>query len=246
MRSPFLTQSETSEGMTEDNIPPSETPRKRRALAKAERRQSLIDATILSIAEFGLSGTTMARVTEIAGTSLGLANFHFENKERLFEAVLQFLADEERALWQGANADVTLTPAERLIGLVDARFHPRSCDRKKLAVWFAFWGDAGARDIYRRVVGDMDEERLTATVAIIEALEPDAGGAPRDARQTALGLEAFYDGLWLNHLLYPSDFRRLTCRERAIEHLAALFPAHFSGPQIAAAPTAVAMRQRRT
>lgn len=232
--------------MTEDKPPPSEAPKKRRALAKAERRQSLIDATILSIAEFGLSGTTMARVTEIAGSSLGLANFHFENKERLFEAVLQFLADEERALWQGANADVTLTPAERLISLVDARFHPRSCERNKLAVWFAFWGDAGARDIYRRVVGDMDEERLEATVAIIESLGRDPDRPPRDARQTALGLEAFYDGLWLNHLLYPSDFKRLSCRERAIEHLAALFPAHFSRLQTVAAHPAEGKRPRRT
>jgi AcrR family transcriptional regulator len=30
-------------------------------------------------------------VTEIAGTSIGLANFYFENKERLFEATLQHL-----------------------------------------------------------------------------------------------------------------------------------------------------------
>lgn len=232
--------------MAREDVAPSEAPKKRRALAKAERRQSLIDATIVSIAEFGLSGTTMARVTEIAGSSLGLANFHFENKERLFEAVLRFLADEERALWQGAHADVTLTPAERLMSLVDARFHPRSCDRNKLAVWFAFWGDAGARDIYRRVVGEMDEERLEATVAIIDSLGLDPGCPSRDARQTALGLEAFYDGLWLNHLLYPSDFKRLSCRERAIEHLAALFPAHFSGLQTVAAPVVGGKRPRRT
>jgi TetR/AcrR family transcriptional regulator, transcriptional repressor of bet genes len=224
--------------MTQDHTTAADAPKTRRAQAKAERRQVLIDATITSIAEFGLSGTTIARVTEIAGTSIGLANFYFENKERLFEAVLQHLADEEHTLWQGHAADATLTPAERLVGLLDARFHAKSCNPKTLAVWFAFWGDAGARDIYRRVVEATDDARLAATTDLIESLGQDEGGSARDPGQTALGLEAFYDGLWLNHLLYPKDFKRLACRQRAIEHLAALFPAHFNGLQTVASRAA--------
>jgi TetR/AcrR family transcriptional regulator, transcriptional repressor of bet genes len=205
----------------------------RRALAKAERRLALIDATITSIATYGLSGTTIAKVTEIAGTSIGLANFHFANKELLFEGVLQHLAETERKLWQDRIADVTQSPAERLVALLDARFDPRSCNPRTLAVWFAFWGDASARAIYRRVVEATDEARLAVTVALIDEIGQ-GDTPPRDAMQTALGLEAFYDGLWLNHLLYPEDFRRLACRQRAIEHLAALFPTHFSGVQTVA------------
>jgi TetR/AcrR family transcriptional repressor of bet genes len=226
--------------MTRADHKSSDPPKTRRAQAKVERRQALIDATIRSIADYGLSGTTIAKVTEIAGTSIGLANFHFENKERLFEATLQHLADVERSVWRKMDKDAALTPAERLVALLDARFHPTVCNRRTLAVWFAFWGDAGARDIYRRVVGALDDDRLNATVAIIKSLEPDTKSPRRDAVQTALGLEAFYDGLWLNHLLYPAEFRRLGCRQRAVEHLAALFPNHFSGLQTAASRVAVA------
>jgi TetR/AcrR family transcriptional regulator, transcriptional repressor of bet genes len=218
----------------EDQNSPQNPPKTRRSQAKEERRQAMIDATIRSIADYGLSGTTIAKVSEIAGTSIGLANFHFENKERLFEATLQHLADEERAVWQKLNDDASLTPAERLVVLLDARFHPKVCNRRTLAVWFAFWGDAGARDIYRRVVGALDDERLNATVAIIRGLGPDTAGLQRDPMQTALGLEAFYDGLWLNHLLYPAEFKRLGCRQRGLEHLAALFPTHISGLQTVA------------
>jgi TetR/AcrR family transcriptional repressor of bet genes len=213
--------------MTQDNMTSGEPPMTRRAQAKAERRQALIDATITSIADYGLSGTTFARVAEIAGASLGLANFYFETKERLFEAVLQHLADEERVLWREGCADPALSPAERLVAFADARFHPLGCDRRKLAVWFAFWGDASARAIYRRVIEGLDEERLTAMASVIENLEAREGVSGRDPVQTALGLEAFYDGLWLNHLLYPDDYQRSACRQRAVEHLAALFPAHF-------------------
>jgi TetR/AcrR family transcriptional repressor of bet genes len=218
--------------MTIEDTNSHHTPAKtRRAQAKEERRQALIDATIRSITEYGLSGTTIAKVTEIAGTSIGLANFHFENKERLFEATLQHLADEERAVWQKLNDDSALTPTERLLGLLDARFHPKVCNRRTLAVWFAFWGDAGARDIYRRVVGALDDERLDATVSIIRSLGTTATGPQRDPMETALGLEAFYDGLWLNHLLYPDEFKRLGCRQRALDHLSALFPAHVSSSE---------------
>lgn len=222
--------------MSTDDTTVTDAPVGRRAQAKVERRQALIEATIDCIAEHGLSGTTMARVTELAGTSIGLANFHFDSKERLFEAVLQSLADAERAIWQDRIAEASPNPAEKLIALIDARFDPRICDPRTLAVWFAFWGDAGARAIYRRVVETSDDARLNVLVALIRELDARPGGRARNADKTALGLEAFYDGLWLNMLLYPQDFPRLNCRQRAVEHLVALFPANFDGHSADAPP----------
>jgi TetR/AcrR family transcriptional regulator, transcriptional repressor of bet genes len=204
-------------------------PKQTRAAAKAERRQQLIDATITSIVKFGLSGTTIARVTEIAGTSIGLANFHFASKERLFEATLHFLADEQRDQWQRRNLDPSLTNVERLLTIADSRFQTLICDRRKLAVWFAFHGDAGARAMYRKIVGDVDDERLDATVAILTALIAEGGYSDLDPLETALSIESLYDGLWLNMLLYPTDFKRIGCRKNAFRVLASLFPQHFVG-----------------
>ena len=198
-----------------------------RAAAKAERRKQLLGATIDSIARFGLSGTTMSTVTELAGVSIGLANFHFESKDRLLEAVLKHLADEQRALWQSRRQGPDRSSRDLLQAIIDSRFHAAICRRKKLAVWFAFYGDASARVVYRRAVGDMDDERLDATVAIITEMITDAGYTGLDPVETALSIEALYDGLWLNMLLYPSDFRRAVCRRRAMNVIAALFPKHF-------------------
>lgn len=204
------------------------TPRTRRAEAKAERRQQLIAATIDCIAQNGISGTTIAKVTEIAGTSIGLANFHFETKELLFEAVLTLLADEQRLRWQSRNRDPSLTTAERMVAIVDARFNARICARKKLAIWFAFYGDAGARDIYRKVVMRFDDERLAAVVALFTEIVAEGGYDGIDAYQAALTYEALSDGFWLNMLLYPEDFRLAACRARTLDALAALFPRHFT------------------
>lgn len=212
--------------MNEALTPPKPTGNGR-AAAKAERRRQIVDATIDSIARFGLTGTTMARVTELAGVSLGLANFHFESKDRLFKAVLQQLAAEQRALWRSRAQNPGLTSRDLLLAIVDSRFHASICARKKLAVWFAFYGDVSARDTYRRAVGDVDDERLEATVAIVTEMIAEGGYTHLDPNEAALGVEALYDGLWLNMLLYPADFRRTICRARALSVIAALFPRHF-------------------
>lgn len=199
----------------------------RRARAKVERRQALIAATIDSIALHGLSGTTMARVTERAGTSVGLANFHFDNKERLFEAVLEHLAGIEQALWAAVSRQAPAAPADRLAALIGARFDATVCNPRTLGVWFAFWGDAGARSIYRRAVEAADNARLAAVADLIRQLDPDQ--TAEEVERIALGIEGFCDGLWLNHLLYPEDFDRTTCRDSAIRHLTAVFPTRFDG-----------------
>jgi TetR/AcrR family transcriptional repressor of bet genes len=201
--------------------------RPRRSQAKAERRLQLIEATIDCIAKFGLSGTTMAKVTELAGVSVGLANFHFDTKERLFKAVLQHLADEQRALWQSRLQGPDRPSADLLQAIVESRFHPAICARRKLAVWFAFYGDASAREIYRRAVGDMDDERLEASAAVIDEMVAEAGYSGIDPVETVLTTEAMWDGLWLNMLLYPGEFRRAACRDRAMQMIATLFPRHF-------------------
>ena len=71
----------------------SETPR---SLPAKTRRKQLIKATIKCIAKNGLSGTTMADVTKLAGLSLGIVNLHFETKEKLLVETLRFITDEYR------------------------------------------------------------------------------------------------------------------------------------------------------
>ena len=60
----------------------------------------LIDATIDSLAKRGYSETTMADVADGAGLSRGIVNFHFESKEKLLVATLQYMADEYSAHWR--------------------------------------------------------------------------------------------------------------------------------------------------
>lgn len=215
--------------MTEATHKP-DAPRISRAEAKAERRLQLIEATVDCIARFGLSGTTMARVTELAGVSVGLANFHFDSKDRLFEAVLKHLADEQRALWQSRVQGPERSGRDLLQAIVESRFHPTICARRKLAVWFAFWGERRFRPTYRRICAERDRS-YDDMVRLICARLCEEGGYPDvEPAVVADGLSALTDGLWLDLLVRPESMSRERARRITLSYLADVFPRHFDQP----------------
>ena len=48
------------------------------------------------------------------------------------------------------------TAADKLRALVELDFSAKVCDRRKLAVWFAFWGEAKYRPTYRNICARQD------------------------------------------------------------------------------------------
>lgn len=204
--------------------------RKRRTESREVRRMQLIEATINSIAKYGIAGTTLSTVTEDAGLSLGIVNFHFESKQNLLEETLVFLAREHHDRWQKAYHDAGLSAVEKLLAIVDAHFHPKICTRRKLAVWFAFYGEVGRRAVYRKLVDDIDDERYDLSTGLCAeiAAESGHGGAPPE--QIARTLEGMYDGLCLNILMYPDEYSRDQARKQVRAYLASMFPTHFAIP----------------
>ncbi len=199
-----------------------------RTAAPAERRQQLIEATITSISNHGITGTTLARVTQAAGLSIGLVNFHFKSKDALLAATLQYLADEHRALWIGKSSRPDIAPAAKLRAVVEAQFHPSVCNRQKLAVWFAFYGEAGHRQAYRDVSQTIDEERQKVTALLCTAIVAEGGYAGIRPEDVSASLEGLFDGLWLNILMYPDRFTRKTARGQVLSFLRLCFPEHYT------------------
>lgn len=201
----------------------------RRAQPKEVRKEQLIQATIRCISKHGLSGTTMAQVTREAGLSLGIANLHFESKEKLLLETLQTVTAEyaagQTAILESADYPST---AAKIEALLEFDFHPRVTDKNKLAVWFGFLGEAKSRPTYQRICSRQDsmaEERITA---LFQGALDEAGDKTADAALLAAGYIALVDGLWLNALV---DRRRLPWKkaQRAARHfLASAFPQHIS------------------
>jgi len=202
-------------------------PPKSRTASKELRRQQLIDSTIDSIALRGFSETTMANVAEGAGLSRGIVNFHFQSKDNLFEETLRYLAEEYRSVWQRALEGAGSDAATRLEALVAAEFHPQVCSRKKIAVWFAFLGEAKSRPTYREICGLRDREHRNVVDGLCAAIERDGGYGQGRAEQVARSLAAMIDGFWLDQLIVPEVCSRETACETALAFLGLVFPKHF-------------------
>lgn len=180
----------------------------------------IIDAVVESVAAYGLSGTTLATVARAAGVSQGVLVFHFKTKEALLTETLRRLSAEYRAAWEPALA--AEDPLDRILGLVRADFGPTVCNRRKLALWFAFWGEAGAQPLFSAICEAAEETRYRAMTAACEALCARYGLT--DPALLASSIDAMTDGLWLQLHIYGRRISRRAAHEMALGHLRLLLP----------------------
>ncbi|MEM7215962.1 MAG: TetR family transcriptional regulator C-terminal domain-containing protein [Pseudomonadota bacterium] len=198
----------------------------KRTAPRDVRRKQLIMAAIDSISKLGFSGTTLKHVTEKANLSHGVVNYHFDSKEALYDATLGFIAKEHYEMWMGFMQKAGPEPAEKLRAVIEADFDKKICAPKKMAVWFAFWGQAKYRPNYLKIHARYDEERFTEIGRLCSEIIREGNYSHLDPNRTARTIEALIDGLWLTMMLYPSDAKRLQCRDDCFGTIALLFPDH--------------------
>ncbi len=207
-----------------------ETEKRSRKASKEVRRLQLIEATIDSLAKRGYSDTTMADVADGAKLSRGIVNFHFESKEKLLVATLQHMYDEYAAHWRAALEKAGEDPASRLQALVAADFDRAICNKRKLAAWCAFWGEAKSRPTYQALSGARDKAYQGTIVELCSRLKEDAGYA-YEPEAVALALSAMLEGLWLRLMMGAHDVSRETALAGANAFLASAFPRHYRHTQ---------------
>ena len=201
--------------------------RQRRFAPKEVRRQQLIEPTLECLAENGVSGTTMAAVTGRAGLSLGIVSLHFKSKDNLLTSTLRHLSEEIRDAWVSICSDIDLSATERLRGVMAVSFDPAISSPTKIAVWFAFFGEARYRQVYRDLVEDFDNERIDAIEGLCREIVRDGNYSNVSPKCLAATLECLCDGIWLNMILYPQWMRPAAARSQVMDILARHFPLHF-------------------
>ncbi|MDG2336286.1 MAG: SRPBCC family protein [Myxococcota bacterium] len=193
------------------------------------RRRQLVDAAIESIATYGLSRTTIARVAGLAGLSTGIVNFYFQGKDALLLATLETVDAQYLLRQRDAIRDYSADPVGRLNAMIAAAFDPEICIPSRVAVWAAFWGEAGSRDDYMRICAAREAELEATSVGAFQEiarvggyshLVPEALGRAfhhllASIPESMLGDEAPFDLVGA----------RATCRG----FLSSVFPHEFSG-----------------
>ena len=168
----------------------------------------------------------MADVTRTAKLSLGIVNLHFKGKEKLLIEILRYVAEEYKRGWDQIINDNQLSPASKIVALIEHDFSPAIVHSNKLAVWFAFWGESSSRPTYRKICNEADFQN-SATMQLICA---ELGASKAQARLIATGYTALADGLWLDLLVTPEDMNPELAREICLNYMTSFFPVHFPQP----------------
>jgi TetR/AcrR family transcriptional repressor of bet genes len=188
---------------------------------RARRRAQLITAAIDCIATLGIRDTKIQDLAKAAGMAAGSINQYFDTKESLFTATLQQLSEEFREQSEANLARAGNDPAERLRRFVMTYLHPQICQLRKVAVWFAFWGEVKARPQYRRVCQGFDQAHdEMLRVLCLPLLDQDSARAARMAKIIA----ALCQGLWLELLTGSDGLKRPELADLLQDGLQALFP----------------------
>lgn len=204
----------------------------RRKASKDVRRQQLIDATLSVLAQKGYASLTIADVARAAGLSVGIISFHFEGKEKLLAACLQFLADEYYNNWKTCLARAGTSAAQKLEAVVLADFSDEIYTPQKLAAWIAFWGETQGRPIYEQICSPYDDERAKIVMELCGQISAE-GGYDHDPKLVMIALETMCEGLWLGVVSASARIdpyiNARTARQVVRAALRAFYPRHFTG-----------------
>jgi TetR/AcrR family transcriptional repressor of bet genes len=198
-----------------------------RSLSKQARRKQLIEATIKCIADKGLSGTTMADVTQIAGLSLGIVNLHFQSKEKLLIETLSFISDEYTSGLNKIFNNESLNAEQKILAHINFDFSRKIIDRNKLAVWFAFWGETKSRPTYLSICASYIMEIANNLTNLFALLKQQGDYTEVDPELVCTCYTALSDGLWLDLLITPKGLKPAQAQSVAMHYLATQFPNHF-------------------
>ena len=194
-----------------------------RSVQSAFRKRQLIEATIDCIDKLGLSQTTLARIAERAGVSQGVVVFHFQTKEGLLEQTLRHLSHEYMQCWKDACDKAAPDAVSQICALIKAAFTPSICNRKKISVWYAFWGETRSRPRYMELCGKNDLAYSNSLLSLCETIESNTRST-LSALTAVLSIEGMIDGLWQNFLIGSPGFKRPRALATVFELLEIIYP----------------------
>ena len=132
---------------------------KRLNLRVANKKTSnlkLISSAIKNISEKGINEITMLDVSQGAGLSQGIVNFHFKSKELLLIETLKFVSNEYLESFQFSLKKSGSDPRKKIIAIINNDFSKKICSRDKVALWFTFFSEVKFKPAYHQICKKRD------------------------------------------------------------------------------------------
>lgn len=169
---------------------------------EAQRRRSLIDATVDAIHERGYSDVTMAQIAKRAGVSGGLVHHYFGSKDQLLAATMRHLLTElGRAIRE--NLVKAETPRERISAIIAGNFAVDQFQPAVIAAWLAFYVQSRTTESNSRLLRIYAARLASNLTYNLRFFLPRS-----EARRIAEGTASMIDGVWIRQALSDAQTDR--------------------------------------
>ncbi|NJM93080.1 MAG: hypothetical protein HC861_11200 [Rhodospirillaceae bacterium] len=145
---------------------------------------------------------------QAAGLSVGIVNFYFKSKDVLLIETLRHLVADYIEQTNENFRNAGATAAAQVATMIESDFHRTVANRKKVTVWYAFWGETRWRPEFLKICQELSDSFHRETTDIFARLIVEGGYQNLDADLIARGFDAMIDGLWLDMLINPKAVDR--------------------------------------
>jgi len=150
------------------------------------RRQQIVDAAFELASKGGLTAITVRDVARKSEISTGLVLFHFDTKDRVVLALLDWVLASTISLSINESSVVIRDPLERLAAVLGHEIERVSREPKRNRLFFEFWNSGlSNRAIRLRMQRDLDAYR-EAFLPLIDAVLEGYPSRFRDTNAAAL------------------------------------------------------------
>ena len=163
---------------------------------RVDRQGRILEAALELLSRHGISGVNIRAVAKEAGVSLGLVNYHYEDKMSLIRAALHRIEEDDLAL---VEPDMSLAPVARLRKALRRIADPEFLTTEYLTLRLQLWSLAQANDEFRQINAAAWERYRDRLAELIGAARP--GLSAGECKKRAADIIVLQNGLWLTTLL---------------------------------------------
>ncbi len=193
---------------------------------KKNSNLKLISSTIKNLSKKGIHQLTMQDVSQGAGLSQGIVNFHFKSKELLLIETLKFISNEYLLSFQKSISKAGNDPRKKIIGIIKNDFSKKICTREKIAVWFTFFSEIKYKPAYHQICKERDLYYQSITENIfLDLIKKEK--VKLSEKNIARGFQALIMGLWLDQLEDPDTFNKVQSKKICFQFIKSNFPKQF-------------------
>lgn len=171
------------------------------------RRIALIEATIRSLADHGITGTTITTISAASKTSRGLIAHYFDSKDELMAAALRHLYDAVAMPVHEAISEPGMTAEERLKKLPVVLYSDDVFSERNRSAFLSFWHETRFNDIVRKTNQDLYDGYVSRMKALFEDAARERG-ITIDSHAAAIDFIGLSDGMWLGMSIHDTLISR--------------------------------------